>query len=59
MNSDMSRVDQPRMMRFKNPFSGIGGRFIYIPDLLPGPNFNWLQRWIHPVCGFTIYKQPR
>jgi hypothetical protein len=36
-----TRVDQPRLMRFSNPFNNaIITSFIY-PDLLPGPNFNW------------------
>jgi hypothetical protein len=35
------RVDQPRIMRFKNNFSGSQVYSFIYPDLLPGPNFNW------------------
>jgi len=39
--SDLPRVDQPRLMRFRSPFGSTEITSFVYPDLLPGPNFNW------------------
>ncbi len=36
-----ARVDQPRLMRFSNPYNKATITSFIYPDLLPGPNFNW------------------
>jgi hypothetical protein len=39
--TDLRRVDQPRLMRFRSPFGSTEITSFIYPDLLPGPNFNW------------------
>jgi hypothetical protein len=55
--TDLPRVDQPRLMRFRSPFGSTEITSFIYPDLLPGPNFNWRSDGLVQFADSLILRE--